>query len=126
MEKQSTILASLFLMLSIILGAFGAHALKAILTEDLLQTFEVGVRYQSFLALSTLVISLQADRFAFPVKRILQAMLIGLFLFSFSIYGIVALKHAGLSVGILGPITPIGGAISIISWCVFIFRLLKY
>jgi uncharacterized membrane protein YgdD (TMEM256/DUF423 family) len=126
MEKQSTILASLFLMLSIILGAFGAHALKAILTVDLLQTFEVGVRYQSFLALSTLVLALHTDRFTFPIKRILQAMLIGLFLFSFSIYGIVALKHAGLSVGILGPITPIGGAISIISWCVFIFRLLKY
>lgn len=126
MEKQSTILASLFLMLSIILGAFGAHALKAILTVDLLQTFEVGVRYQSFLALSTLVLALHTDRFTFPIKRILQAMLIGLFLFSFSIYGIVALKHAGLSIGILGPITPIGGAISIISWCVFIFRLLKY
>ena len=126
MEKQSAILASLFLMLSIMLGAFGTHALKAILAEDLLQTFEVGVRYQSFLALSTLVIALQADRFSFPIKRITQAMLLGLFLFSFSIYGIVALKHAGLSVGILGPITPIGGAISIISWCVFIFRLLKY
>ncbi|MFM6946020.1 MAG: DUF423 domain-containing protein [Flavobacteriales bacterium] len=126
MEKQSVILSSLFLMLSIVLGAFGAHALKAILTEDLLQTFEVGVRYQSFLALSTLVLSLQADRFNFSVKRITQAMLVGLFLFSFSIYGIVALKHLGLSVGILGPITPIGGAISIISWCVFIFRLLKY
>lgn len=126
MEKQSAILASLFLMLSIMLGAFGAHALKAILAEDLLQTFEVGVRYQSFLALSTLVIALHADRFSFPIKRITLAMLIGLFLFSFSIYGIVALKHAGLSVGILGPITPIGGAISIISWCVFIFRLLKY
>jgi uncharacterized membrane protein YgdD (TMEM256/DUF423 family) len=126
MEKQSTILASLFLMLSIILGAFGAHALKAVLNEELLQTFEVGVRYQSFLALSTLVLALQTDRFSFSVKRITQAMLLGLFLFSFSIYGIVALKHAGLSVGILGPITPIGGAISIISWCVFIFRLLKY
>jgi len=126
MEKQSTILASLFLMLSIILGAFGAHALKAVLNEELLQTFEVGVRYQSFLALSTLVLALQADRFSFSVKRITQAMLFGLFLFSFSIYGIVALKHAGLNVGILGPITPIGGAISIISWCALIFRLLKY
>lgn len=126
MEKQSAILSSLFLMLSIVLGAFGAHALKAILSEDLLQTFEVGVRYQSFLALSTLVLALQADRFAFPIKRITQAMLIGMFLFCFSIYGIVALKHAGLTVGFLGPITPIGGTISIVSWCIFIFRLLKY
>jgi uncharacterized membrane protein YgdD (TMEM256/DUF423 family) len=60
------------------------------------------------------------------MKGLLRAMLIGMLLFSGSIYGIVALKHAGMAVGMLGPITPIGGAISIISWCVFIFRLLKY
>lgn len=126
MEKQSTVLASIFLMLSIVLGAFGAHALKDILTQDLQHTFDVGVRYQGTLSMGILILALNADRFSFQMKRLLRAMLIGMLLFSGSIYGIVALKHVGMAVGMLGPITPIGGVISIISWCVFIFRLLKY
>lgn len=126
MEKQSTVLASIFLMLSIVLGAFGAHALKDILPQDLQHTFDVGVRYQGSLSMGILILALNADRFSFQMKGLLRAMLIGMLLFSGSIYGIVALKHAGMAVGILGPITPIGGAVSIISWCVFIFRLLKY
>jgi uncharacterized membrane protein YgdD (TMEM256/DUF423 family) len=126
MEKQSTVLASIFLMLSIVLGAFGAHALKDILTQDLQHTFDVGVRYQGSLSMGILILALNADRFSFQMKGLLRAMLIGMLLFSGSIYGIVALKHAGMAVGMLGPITPIGGAFSIISWCIFIFRLLKY
>lgn len=126
MEKQSAVLASLFFMLSIVFGAFGAHALKEVLSPELLQTFEVGVKYQGLFSLATLIIALNADKFSFGIKKITFAMLIGMFLFSFSIFGIVFLKHQGLSVGMLGPITPLGGSISIVSWCILIFRLLKY
>ncbi|MEN9421007.1 MAG: hypothetical protein RLZZ107_481 [Bacteroidota bacterium] len=126
MEKQSTVLASILLMLSIVLGAFGAHALKDILTQDLKHTFDVGVRYQGSLSMGILILALNADRFSFQMKGLLRAKLIGILLFSGAIYGIVALKQAGMAVGILGPNTPLRGAVSIISWCVFIFRLLKY
>lgn len=128
MEKQTTFLAGLFLMLSIVFGAFGAHALKAILPTEQLQTFEVGVRYQGFLSMGVLILALNYNRFGFKIKRLLWFMLIGMFLFSFSIYGLVLCKQflPAFPSGILGPITPLGGAISIISWCVFLFRLLKY
>ena len=128
MEKQTTFLAGLFLMLSIVFGAFGAHALKAILPTEQLQTFEVGVRYQGFLSMGVLILALNYNRFGFEIKRLLWFMLIGMFLFSFSIYGLVLCKQflSAFPSGILGPITPLGGAISIISWCVFLFRLLKY
>ena len=128
MEKQTTFLAGLFLMLSIVFGAFGAHALKAILPTEQLQTFEVGVRYQGFLSMGVLILALNYNRFGFEIKRLLWFMLIGMFLFSFSIYGLVLFKQflPAFPSGILGPITPLGGAISIISWCVFLFRLLKY
>ncbi|MEY5000522.1 MAG: hypothetical protein RLZZ211_558 [Bacteroidota bacterium] len=128
MEKQTTFFAGLMIMLSIVFGAFGAHALKAILEPAQLQTFEVGVRYQGFLSMGVLLLSLNSRRFAFGVQRICWAMLIGMFLFCFSIYGLVLGQHffGASSFRFLGPITPIGGAISIISWCVFLFRLLKY
>jgi len=128
MEKQTTFLAGLVIMLSIVFGAFGAHALKTILEPTQLDTFDVGVRYQGFLAMGVLVLSLNTQRFAFQIKGILWAMLIGMFLFSFSIYGLVLGPHflGANAFRFLGPVTPIGGAISIISWCVFLFRLLKY
>jgi len=128
MEKQTTFLAGLLIMLSIVFGAFGAHALKAILEPAQLATFEVGLRYQGFLSMGVFILSLNSQRLAFPMKGILWAMLIGMFLFSFSIYGLVLGRHffGTDSFAFLGPVTPIGGAISIFSWCVFLFRLLKY
>jgi uncharacterized membrane protein YgdD (TMEM256/DUF423 family) len=128
MEKQTIFFSGLFIMLSIVFGAFGAHALKDILEPAQLQTFEVGVRYQGFLSMGVLLLALNADRFSFDMKKILWAMLIGMLLFCFSIYGLVLGRHFidPKAFGFLGPITPIGGAISIISWCLFLFRLLKY
>lgn len=128
MEKQTTFLAGLMMMLSIVFGAFGAHALKTILEPGQLDTFDVGVRYQGFLSMGVLILAINRQRFDFPMKRILWAMLIGMLFFSFSIYGLMLGPHflGANSLRFLGPVTPIGGAISIISWCVFLFRLLKY
>ena len=128
MEKQTAFFSSLFIMLSVIFGAFGAHALKEILETSALQTFEVGVRYQGFLSMGVLLLALNADRFEHSIKKILWAMLIGMILFCFSIYGLVLGRHFinENAFSFLGPITPIGGAISIVSWCVLLFRLLKY
>jgi uncharacterized membrane protein YgdD (TMEM256/DUF423 family) len=128
MEKQTTLFSGLFIMLSIVFGAFGAHALKEILEPAQLQSFEVGVRYQGFLSMGVLLLALNADRFSFEMKKILWAMLVGMILFCFSIYGLVLGRQFidPKAFGFLGPITPIGGAISIISWCLLLFRLLKY
>ena len=112
-------------MVSIVLGAMGAHALKNILEESSFNSFEVAVRYQGFLSMGIFIISLNADRFSFPLKRILMAMFMGMLLFCVSIYLLVTFKTLHLSTGFIGPITPIGGAITIISWCVFLYRLIK-
>ena len=128
MKNLALFSGSIFAATSVAIGAFGAHALKEILEPAQLATFEVGVRYQGFLSMGVLFLSLSSQRLAFPMKGILWAMLIGMFLFSFSIYGLVLGRHffARNAFAFLGPVTPIGGAISIISWCVFLFRLLKY
>lgn len=118
MEKQTTFFSGLFIMLSIVFGAFGAHALKEILEPAQLQTFEVGVRYQGFLSMGVLLLALNMDRFSFEIKRILWAMLIGMILFCFSIYGLVLGRHFidPKAFGFLGPITPIGGLLFILGW----------
>jgi uncharacterized membrane protein YgdD (TMEM256/DUF423 family) len=125
MEKQFVFYSGIAIMVSIVLGAMGAHALKGILEEAQFNSFEVAVRYQGFLSMGVFMISLNADRFSFPLKRLLTAMFIGMLLFCVSIYLLVAFKTMHLSTGFIGPITPIGGAVSIISWYIFLYRLIK-
>ena len=125
MQKQFVFLSGLFIMLSIVLGAMWAHALKEILAPTQFDSFEVAVRYQGFLSMGILIIALNSDRFSFPLSKILGAMMIGMLLFCVSIYLLLAFKTLHWSTSIIGPITPIGGAISIISWLVFLFRLIK-
>jgi uncharacterized membrane protein YgdD (TMEM256/DUF423 family) len=125
MQKQFVFFSGIAIMISIVLGAMGAHALKGILEEAQFNSFEVAVRYQGFLSMGIFMIALNADRFSFPLKRILMAMFIGMLLFCVSIYLLVTFKTLNFPTGAIGPITPIGGAITIISWCVFLYRLIK-
>jgi len=125
MQKQFVFYSGIAIMVSIVLGAMGAHALKGMLEEASFNSFEVAVRYQGFLSMGIFMIALNADRFSFPLKRLLIAMFIGMLLFCVSIYLLVTFKTLHLSTGLIGPITPIGGAISILSWCVFLYRLIK-
>lgn len=93
--------------LAVLLGAFGAHSLKTILTPERLQTFETAVRYQFFAALGMQLASLAQPRRPLP----LQLLLAGMILFSGSLYLLVA-----TDVRWLGAITPLGGLSMIAGW----------
>jgi uncharacterized membrane protein YgdD (TMEM256/DUF423 family) len=125
MEKRYVIFGSILFCISIIFGAFGAHALKEIIPTDKLNSFEVGVRYQMFQALAILLFSINSKSFHFNINRILFLMAIGTILFSFSIYLLALSSLFPFSFKFLGPITPIGGLILIISWGIFIVKLIK-
>lgn len=125
MQKQFVFLSGLFLMLSIVLGAMGAHALKEVLAPEQFDSFEVAVRYQGFLSMGILILSLNADRFSFALEKILGAMLVGMLLFCMSIYVLVICKSMHWPTTAVGPITPIGGSVTIVSWIVFLYRLIK-
>ncbi len=125
MQKQYVLLSGLFIMLSILLGAMGAHALKKILEPELFNSFEVGVRYQGFLSMGIFVLALNTDRFNFPMNRLLAAMTIGMLLFCLSIYALIALNVWQLPKGIIVALTPIGGSLTIITWFIFLYRLIK-
>lgn len=99
--------------LAIALGAFGAHGLKEIVSERMLQNFETGVRYQMYNALGLMLIALASTMVKNYKKLATGAILIivGIIIFSGSLY-IMALTGKT----ILGAITPIGGVSLIAGW----------
>jgi uncharacterized membrane protein YgdD (TMEM256/DUF423 family) len=99
-------------LLAVAFGAFGAHALREIVTPERLQTFETGVRYQMYHALALLVMSV------LPLKHYRAAwlLLIGTLIFSGSLYLLVL-----TGIGVFGAITPLGGVLQIIGWVLLIF-----
>jgi uncharacterized membrane protein YgdD (TMEM256/DUF423 family) len=123
MQKSTVLIGAIFIVLAIILGAFGAHALKAILSEEKLLSFETGVRYQLIQGVSLLVLGLNSKTIAFELKIVERLLVIGTVLFSFSIYFLALSDIMGVSLKWLGPVTPIGGSLMIIGWIVFIYRL---
>jgi uncharacterized membrane protein YgdD (TMEM256/DUF423 family) len=125
MNQLALIFGSLFGMLAILLGAFGAHLLKNKLTQDQLNSFETGVKYQMYHAVLLLILGFNFKNIAPLEKHIVSAFIIGTMLFSFSIYGLVLSSSKGKKMRFLGPITPLGGLFLTIGWgllLVYAFR----
>ena len=105
------------------LGAFGAHALKAILSPDKLQSYETGVRYQLIHALALIALSIYGqlnktnDIVHKGIGWAAHFFIVGCCLFSGSIYGLALLSliHPSWSF-VLGPITPMGGLCFMLGW----------
>jgi len=107
----------------VILGAFAAHGLKSILPLDAVAIFETGVRYQFYHALALLILGLAADKlYSKWVNLSGKSFIIGVLLFSGSLYLLTFLKAAGTTAMLkyAGIITPFGGLAFIAGW-IFLF-----
>ena len=124
MNKQVVIGGAILIVLGIILGAFGAHGLEGIVDSDALLSFETGVRYQMYHGFALLIIGANADKLLGDSKWIVRLMLIGVALFSISIYMLVLQESLDVSLKFFGPITPIGGLVMIAAWLLLIKNLL--
>lgn len=117
MNKQAIILGASFAAIAVILGAFGAHSLKTVMTADKLLVFETGVRYHFYHSLALLFVGVLYH--SFPTKQLRLAtsfFVTGILLFSGSLYAIALLSINGGSIGPLGVLTPIGGVFFILGW----------
>jgi uncharacterized membrane protein YgdD (TMEM256/DUF423 family) len=123
--ENSIKMAILFCLSAVILGAFGAHALKEVLSESQLNSFQTGIRYQFFHGLAILILSLNSKQFTDRLSSIIKIMSAGIILFSFSIYLLNIQDLIGFSMSYLGPITPIGGLLLITSWLGLFFSIKK-
>jgi uncharacterized membrane protein YgdD (TMEM256/DUF423 family) len=123
MNARFVILGSISAFLSVAFGAFGAHALKDMLTPTMLATFQTGVQYQMIHSLGLIAVGL-ASSFFRDNKNIARAgwsMLIGILLFSGSLY---VLSLTGVT--ILGAITPFGGVAFLLGWLFLTIAAIQY
>ena len=122
MNQITILFASSYGAMAVMFGAFGAHALKKILSDDLLKSFETGIKYQMYHSILLLVLYNQLDFLNSIDSYIVYCFIIGIFLFSFSIYGLVLSSAKGKKLKFLGPITPLGGLFLILGWSLLIFK----
>ena len=124
MDRKILVTAAIFGMTAIILGAFGAHALREMLSQEQLATFETGVRYQMYHALLLLFVGIYPGIPEKTKKTVLWLVGSGILFFSGSIY----LLATGIGSGfnkIIGPVTPLGGLLLIIGWFVLLFHFFR-
>ncbi len=125
MDKKILSAAGFFGMTAIILGAFGAHALKKVLTIDQLATFETGVKYQMYHALFLLFLGLN-NHLSFKTKKTILGLTIsGVILFSGSIYLLATDSLNAFDFKVIGFVTPIGGLLLILAWSILMIHFLK-
>ncbi|MDO4728026.1 MAG: DUF423 domain-containing protein [Bacteroidota bacterium] len=119
MKKIVLQIGGAYAVLSVVLGAFGAHAFKAVLASDKLASFEVGVRYQMYAALLLLIVGFGLD-FSRKIERLAgRLVIVGAFLFSVSIYFLAFQDVWGVKLSFFGPITPLGGMLFIVGLVLF-------
>lgn len=126
MNKRIIIIASLFGMLAVILGAFGAHSLKSLLTPSDLAVWKTAVEYQFYHTFALLFLS-TFSRFKSRVINLTSwFFILGIILFSGSLYVIAAKDLLNIKeITLLGPLTPIGGLFFIMGWISLIIAALK-
>lgn len=125
MDKKILSAAGFLGMTAILLGAFGAHALKKVLDPEALATFETGVKYQIYHALFLLFLGINAT-ISNTLKLVLfRLVLAGVILFSGSIYLLATKNLSGMDLSFIGPLTPIGGSLLIAAWGVLTVHFFK-
>jgi uncharacterized membrane protein YgdD (TMEM256/DUF423 family) len=121
-------IAFILLALAVVLGAFGAHALKERLAEDSLKVWNTAVLYHFIHALGIVMVvmisnmGLMSER---GTKWSILSLFAGIAFFSGSLYFLSTRDITGLPVAWLGPITPIGGVFFIGGWLIAAFNLKK-
>jgi uncharacterized membrane protein YgdD (TMEM256/DUF423 family) len=113
MQRKWMMLGAVLTMLSVAIGAFGAHMLKEKIGTDAIAVYETGVQYHMIHAIGLLIIGLTAGHLgpSTKLKWAARLLFIGIIIFSGSLY---VLSISGIK--ILGAITPIGGVAFIVGW----------
>ncbi|MBC1319000.1 DUF423 domain-containing protein [Listeria welshimeri] len=118
--KKTIIAGAVFAGLAVLLGAFGAHALKDVLGRYA-STWETGVQYQMFHAVGILIIGLLMEKQTSRLYNWAAILFsVGIVFFSGSLYVLSISK-----VTILGAITPIGGVCFVVGWFLLILGVSK-
>jgi uncharacterized membrane protein YgdD (TMEM256/DUF423 family) len=131
LSKYFISIAAFLGALTVALGAFGAHALKAVLAPTALVTYETAVRYQMYHVVALLFTGILLQKASFPKQQKLLSraglfFIDGIVLFSGSLYFIVAKPFLGIEgLSWVGVITPMGGLMWMAAWVILAISQLK-
>jgi uncharacterized membrane protein YgdD (TMEM256/DUF423 family) len=129
MHKNYIAIAAIFGALAVALGAFGAHGLEGLTSDEkILHGFQTGVQYQMYHSLALLAVAFLSDKV--PGKWIKWAgtcFITGIILFSGSLYLLTFFKlQESNAIKFIGPVTPLGGIFFIGGWiCLLVAGLKK-
>ncbi len=124
MSKRTVITGSIFVCLSIILGAIAAHSLEKVISTDGIATFEKGVKYLMYSGLGLFALGLNAKQLNFSIAPVYWLLLSGSILFSGNIFIYIFHEH----IPALKPVVhlvPIGGLLMIIGWVTLTVQLVR-
>ena len=125
MNKKLLITAAILGILGIILGAFAAHGLEKLVDVKAIKSFETGVRYQMYHAFFLLILGGTSFINQKAKSYILALVILGVFFFSFSIYGLATNGLTSFDFKAIAFITPIGGLLLILAWVLLLINILK-
>lgn len=126
MNKKILGTAAFLGMLSVVLGAYGAHGLEKLVDSESVATFNTGVEYQMYHALLLMMVGI-TNFLSDKTKQILFFLIVfGLLFFSGSIYGLSTNALSSFDFKTIGFITPIGGLLLIAAWAMLFIKFLQY
>ncbi|MEC3964849.1 DUF423 domain-containing protein [Flagellimonas halotolerans] len=116
MNRTILLVGTIMGLLAIVLGAFGAHGLEKLVDAEAVDTFETGVTYQMYHAFFLLFLGIWSGLALKSKKIVFILVLVGVILFSFSIYLLALNSLTAFDFKIIGFLTPIGGVLMISGW----------
>ncbi|MFI5153052.1 MAG: DUF423 domain-containing protein [Chitinophagales bacterium] len=119
MNKSFLTIGAILGALAVALGAFASHGLKSFFPAESMNIFETGVRYQFYHVFAIFTVAFLEEKF--PKSRLIHwagnCFIVGIILFSGSLYLLAALKAKDASgFEAIGIVTPIGGLLFIVGW----------
>jgi uncharacterized membrane protein YgdD (TMEM256/DUF423 family) len=125
MNKKFLITGAIFGLLAVIIGAFGTHGLKPLLDEAARESFETGVKYQTYHALLFLILGSSQIALVRFKKLTYYLLLLGVIFFSGSIYLLATNNLTSIDFKGIALITPLGGTLLIAAWILLLINFLK-
>ena len=126
MNKRIIIFASVFGILAVILGAFGAHGLKELVSAEELETWQTAVQYHFYHTLALLFLATFSRFKSNAINAASWFFTFGILFFSGSLYLLSVKTILNINiVSLLGPLTPVGGLLFILGWISLLVATIK-
>ncbi|TVZ25921.1 uncharacterized membrane protein YgdD (TMEM256/DUF423 family) [Gillisia sp. Hel_I_86] len=125
MERKYYIAGFVFGLLGIVIGAFGAHGLKPLLSPDSFISLETGIKYQIYHSFLLLILGLLISSGQKLSTGIFYLLIFGVILFSGSIYLLATNALTSMDFKVIALATPLGGSLLIIAWAWLLVHFIK-